>query len=66
MLMADLGADVIKVEAATGDKMRHVERVFASCQRGKRGVALDLKSPAARPGGCLTDPDEASTVIPTS
>jgi crotonobetainyl-CoA:carnitine CoA-transferase CaiB-like acyl-CoA transferase len=49
MLMADLGADVIKVEAATGDKMRHVERVFASCQRGKRGVALDLKSPAARP-----------------
>jgi crotonobetainyl-CoA:carnitine CoA-transferase CaiB-like acyl-CoA transferase len=49
MLMADLGADVIKVEAVTGDKMRHVERVFASCQRGKRGVALDLKSPAARP-----------------
>jgi crotonobetainyl-CoA:carnitine CoA-transferase CaiB-like acyl-CoA transferase len=49
MLMADLGADVIKVEATTGDKMRHVERVFASCQRGKRGVALDLKSPAARP-----------------
>ena len=47
--LADLGADVIKVEAATGDKMRHVERVFASCQRGKRGVALDLKSPAARP-----------------
>jgi crotonobetainyl-CoA:carnitine CoA-transferase CaiB-like acyl-CoA transferase len=49
MLMADLGADVIKLEATTGDKMRHVQRVFASCQRGKRGVALDLKSPAARP-----------------
>ena len=49
MLMADLGADVIKVEATTGDKMRHVERVFASCQRGKRGVALDLKVAAARP-----------------
>jgi crotonobetainyl-CoA:carnitine CoA-transferase CaiB-like acyl-CoA transferase len=49
MLMADLGADVIKLEATTGDKMRHVERVFASCQRGKRGVALDLRSPAARP-----------------
>ena len=29
--------------------MRPVQRVFASCQRGKRGVALDLKSPAARP-----------------
>lgn len=49
MLLADLGADVVKVEATTGDQMRGVERVFASCQRGKRGVALDLKSPAARP-----------------
>ena len=49
MLLADLGADVIKVEATTGDKMRNVQRVFAACQRGKRGVALDLKSPASRP-----------------
>jgi crotonobetainyl-CoA:carnitine CoA-transferase CaiB-like acyl-CoA transferase len=49
MLLADLGADVIKLEATTGDKMRHVQRVFASCQRGKRGVALDLRSPEARP-----------------
>ncbi|HEX4245051.1 MAG TPA: CoA transferase [Acidimicrobiales bacterium] len=49
MLLADLGADVVKVEAATGDQMRPIQRVFASCQRGKRGVALDLKSPAARP-----------------
>jgi crotonobetainyl-CoA:carnitine CoA-transferase CaiB-like acyl-CoA transferase len=49
MLLADLGADVIKLEASTGDKMRNVQRVFAACQRGKRGVALDLKSPAARP-----------------
>jgi crotonobetainyl-CoA:carnitine CoA-transferase CaiB-like acyl-CoA transferase len=49
MLMADLGADVVKVEATTGDQMRPIQRVFASCQRGKRGVALDLKSPEARP-----------------
>lgn len=48
MLLADLGADVVKLEAATGDKMRHVQRVFASCQRGKRGVALDLRAPASR------------------
>ncbi len=48
MFMADLGADVIKLEATTGDKMRGVERVFAGCQRGKRGLALDLKQPAAR------------------
>ena len=49
MLMADLGADVVKVEATTGDQMRPIQRVFASCQRGKRGVSLDLKSPEARP-----------------
>jgi crotonobetainyl-CoA:carnitine CoA-transferase CaiB-like acyl-CoA transferase len=49
MLLADLGADVVKVEATTGDRMRRVERAFAACQRGKRGVALDLTSPAARP-----------------
>jgi crotonobetainyl-CoA:carnitine CoA-transferase CaiB-like acyl-CoA transferase len=49
MLLADLGADVVKLEAATGDKMRNVQRVFASCQRGKRGVALDLRAPASRP-----------------
>ncbi len=47
MLMADLGADVVKVEATSGDQMRPIQRVFASCQRGKRGVALDLKSPDA-------------------
>jgi crotonobetainyl-CoA:carnitine CoA-transferase CaiB-like acyl-CoA transferase len=49
MLLADLGADVIKLEASTGDKMRNVQRVFAACQRGKRGVALDLKAAEARP-----------------
>ncbi len=49
MLLADLGADVIKLEAVEGDKMRGVERVFAGCQRGKRSIALDLKNAAARP-----------------
>ncbi len=50
MLMSDLGADVIKLEAPTGDRMRYAaERSFAGCQRGKRGIALDLKNPAARP-----------------
>jgi crotonobetainyl-CoA:carnitine CoA-transferase CaiB-like acyl-CoA transferase len=49
MLLADLGADVIKVESTTGDPMRPVARVFDGCQRGKRSVALDLKSAAARP-----------------
>ena len=49
MLLADLGAEVIKVEPTTGDGMRPVEWAFAGCQRGKRSVALDLKSSEARP-----------------
>jgi crotonobetainyl-CoA:carnitine CoA-transferase CaiB-like acyl-CoA transferase len=49
MLMADLGADVIKLESTRGDAMRPTGWAFAGCQRGKRGVAVDLKSPAARP-----------------
>jgi crotonobetainyl-CoA:carnitine CoA-transferase CaiB-like acyl-CoA transferase len=51
MLMSDLGAEVIKLEATTGDRMRVgvAERSFVGCQRGKRGIALDLKNPAARP-----------------
>jgi crotonobetainyl-CoA:carnitine CoA-transferase CaiB-like acyl-CoA transferase len=49
MLMADLGADVIKIEHPVGDFMRFVERTFAGCQRGKRDIALDIKHPDARP-----------------
>jgi crotonobetainyl-CoA:carnitine CoA-transferase CaiB-like acyl-CoA transferase len=49
MQLADLGADVIKLESATGDPMRHVEWSFVGCQRGKRSVAIDLKSPESRP-----------------
>jgi crotonobetainyl-CoA:carnitine CoA-transferase CaiB-like acyl-CoA transferase len=49
MLLADLGADVVKVEPLAGDPMRFADWPFAGCQRGKRAVALDLKSPASRP-----------------
>ena len=48
MLLTDLGADVVKVEPPGGEGMRWVEWSFFGCQRGKRGVALDLKSPDAR------------------
>ncbi len=48
-MLADLGADVVKLEAVTGDPMRPLAWPFAGCQRGKRGLSLDLKSPAARP-----------------
>ena len=49
MLMSDLGAEVIKLEATTGDMMRHVARSFCGCQRGKRSIGLDLKNPDVRP-----------------
>jgi len=49
MLLADLGADVIKVEPPTGDAMRRLERQFTGIQRGKRGLALKLGDPAAKP-----------------
>jgi crotonobetainyl-CoA:carnitine CoA-transferase CaiB-like acyl-CoA transferase len=44
MIMGDLGADVIKVEPVVGDGMRAVNQAFFGCQRGKRDIALDLKS----------------------
>jgi crotonobetainyl-CoA:carnitine CoA-transferase CaiB-like acyl-CoA transferase len=47
MIMGDLGADVIKIEGTGGDVMRRVEGAFLGAQRGKRSLALDLKSPAS-------------------
>jgi len=56
MLLADLGADVIKVEPLAGDECRALGPPFVSddgaqfltLNRGKRSLALDLRSPAAR------------------
>jgi crotonobetainyl-CoA:carnitine CoA-transferase CaiB-like acyl-CoA transferase len=45
MLLADLGADVIKVEPPDGDTMRPTEKAFVGVQRGKRSAAIDLKHP---------------------
>ena len=52
MLLADMGADVIKVERPAGDAMRSWPPVndgysenFASINRNKRSVVLDLKTP---------------------
>ena len=44
-LLADVGAEVIKVEALTGDILRPTSLAFRAAQRGKRSLALDLKSP---------------------
>jgi len=47
MVLADNGADVIKVEPRSGDPQR-VEPAFAQWHRGKRSVVLDLKATEAR------------------
>ena len=44
MLLSDQGADVIKVERPGGDPARN-EPAFATWNRGKRSVVLDLKTP---------------------
>jgi crotonobetainyl-CoA:carnitine CoA-transferase CaiB-like acyl-CoA transferase len=56
MMMADHGADVIKVEPPTGDPPRElgyrtkdgVSTWFRNTNRGKRSVVLDLKSEAGK------------------
>jgi len=48
-LLADLGAEVIKVEPVSGDPLRGIERPFFSAQAGKRSVAANLKDPALGP-----------------
>lgn len=45
MVLGDLGADVIKVEALSGDVLRAVKRVFTASSRGKRSLAVDMKTP---------------------
>lgn len=51
MMLADQGAEVIKVEPIAGEQLRHmaaphngVNPVFYSCNRGKKSLAIDLKS----------------------
>ena len=54
-ILADMGADVIKVEPPSGDPWRSQNpfapgesRVFLPLNRGVRSICLDLKLPAAR------------------
>ena len=49
LLFADFGADVIKVEdTGAGDYARADSASFASLNRGKRSIQLDLKSGGGR------------------
>lgn len=55
-LLGDLGAEVIKVEAPSGDFIRRMDHnledgtssYFYSINRNKRSICIDLKSPEAR------------------
>ena len=57
MTLADLGAEVIKLEPPAGDATRGfgppfrdgMSAYFACCNRNKRSLALDLADPASRP-----------------
>lgn len=52
MALAELGASVIKLEPLAGDQARHIgrygESMVRAYNRGKRSIALDLKSEAGR------------------
>ncbi|MED5392004.1 MAG: CoA transferase, partial [Pseudomonadota bacterium] len=52
MLLAEQGADVIKIESPAGDYMRQVgtkhkgmTSSFLTCNRGKRSMCVDIKQP---------------------
>ncbi len=69
LLLAEAGADVIKIERAAGDEMRSYEPKsgpdsvnFGLLNRGKKSVALDLKSATDRELA-LALIDEADIVI---
>ena len=47
-VLANLGADVIKIEPAEGDPFRSDGGGFCGYNRGKRGLGLDLKQAAAK------------------
>jgi crotonobetainyl-CoA:carnitine CoA-transferase CaiB-like acyl-CoA transferase len=47
LVLAEMGADVVKVEPLEGDVHRSMEPMFAAGQRGKRAMAVNMKSPGA-------------------
>ncbi|MFT5097960.1 MAG: crotonobetainyl-CoA:carnitine CoA-transferase CaiB-like acyl-CoA transferase [Candidatus Azotimanducaceae bacterium] len=55
MILADQGAEVIKVEPPGGEQMRYmglphngVPATFFSCNRGKKSIVIDLKTDAGK------------------
>jgi crotonobetainyl-CoA:carnitine CoA-transferase CaiB-like acyl-CoA transferase len=66
LMLADLGADVVKVEPLGGDKTRMLRGsgagYFPMYNRNKKSIAIDLKSPAGR-GLVLSLIDQADVFI---
>ncbi|RYY63444.1 MAG: CoA transferase, partial [Comamonadaceae bacterium] len=52
MVLAELGAQVVKIEPIAGDQARHIgrygESMIRAYSRGKQSIAIDLKSEAGR------------------
>ena len=49
LIMADLGAEVIKVEPPGGDYARHMKSfLFEGSNRNKSSIVVDLKAPDAK------------------
>ena len=61
MMMADMGANVIKVEALTGDRIRFMHRYYQAAARSKRSLALDLASGVI--GETLSGDKKAAAVV---
>jgi len=69
-ILADFGADVIKLESPDGDNMRWVwpfrnagmGHIFLNANRNKRSIVLDLKTGAAR-DACLALAKKADVLV---
>jgi crotonobetainyl-CoA:carnitine CoA-transferase CaiB-like acyl-CoA transferase len=69
-ILADFGADVVKVEPPEGDIMRYawpfrskgMGHIYLNANRNKRGIVLDLKKPEAR-DACLALAKAADVLV---